>query len=194
MLHMVGNRAANAGTGAFVPRVPDNRWSTLLSYRPEDEGLLVLLSLPAGLFARHDAALRRLAGPLDEAAGRPGGAGPDDPDVRYLADAWGFTALPDNGSAQEVADVPHLAVAIGTDGLEVRLSDRTWLAAPAAPPHELRTAAAHAGACLLGVCFDLDLDDPDADQDFWDALAEGRAVLGQVAVLAAGHGTAAATA
>ncbi|GGN67292.1 hypothetical protein GCM10011579_039690 [Streptomyces albiflavescens] len=136
-------------------------------------GATLLLSLPQDLFVSHDREMCQAGAYPDPAV---------DSDTEYLSSVWGFTRL-DRDDVIEVGDVSLVSLRVTQDGLAVDLAGYPWLLVrePMHIPDEWARTGGEA-SCLLGICFDLDLEAPDADERFLSELALGKATLGQVNV------------
>ncbi|MDA5282535.1 hypothetical protein [Streptomyces sp. Isolate_45] len=110
-------------------------------------------------------------------------------DTEYLTALWGFTRFGQEGNLAEVYDVPLIDIRAVERGLSVYLAGCPWLAhpGPLEMPREWLGAGGQ-GACLLGICFGLDLYAADADESFLQEVAQGDAVLGQVSAVGVGAG------
>ncbi|MFB0626823.1 hypothetical protein [Streptomyces sp. AB3(2024)] len=160
--------------------VREGEWSVRISTGLDPSEPSLLLSLPRGLFVRHDGAMRRLgahSGPAVES------------DPEYLSALWGFTRLGHEGDLAEIDEVPLIGIRALARGLSVDLAGCPWLAHPGPldVPEEWRSAGGQ-GSCLLGICFELDLCAADADERFLQEASQGRAVLGQVSVVSTATG------
>lgn len=163
---------------ALTLGVPEGAWQARLTTWGSGSHLLeaeqtVVLSLPTGLFVEHDAAMRRMGAHRSPVARS---------DAEYLSDVWGFTRLGGEDCA-EIGDVPHVALGMRPRGIVVELSGVPWLyrSMSGIPAAERERLVGEAGV-LMGICFDVDIESGGADERFMSDLADGEAVLGQVAV------------
>ncbi|MFH8802173.1 hypothetical protein ACH4F6_21625 [Streptomyces sp. NPDC017936] len=159
--------------GSLTLDVPEHEWSARISDVIDPLEPTLLLSLPRGLFVAHDREMCR--------AGACGGPAMES-DLDYLSGVWGFTRL-HRGEMAEIAEVPHVSVRLGERGVAVDLAGYPWLLGGRSWDVPEKWAALGSGtSCLLGICFDVNLGEPDAEDRFWSELDSGKAVLGQVDV------------
>ncbi|GKQ34427.1 hypothetical protein [Streptomyces sp. A012304] len=160
--------------GSLTLDVRKCEWSARITDAFDPAGASLLLSLPRGLFVAHDREMCR--------AGASGGPAMRS-DLDYLSGVWGFTR-PHGDEMTEISEVPLLSVRVREQGLAVDLAGYPWLFGdlPGAVPPEWFLPGV-GSSCLLGICFDVNLAAPDADDQFWTELGDGKAVLGQVNVV-----------
>ncbi|WP_055494475.1 hypothetical protein [Streptomyces sp. TP-A0356] len=160
--------------GSLTLDVREDEWSARITTALDETDPALLLSLPRGLFQAHDREMRR--------AGACAGTALDS-DTEYLSTVWGFTRA-DGDGVSEIAEVPLVTVRVSGNRLAVDVADFPWLIgrAPLALPEEWRRPGDDRW-CLLGICFDVDLDASDAEERFLSELAAGDAALGEVNIV-----------
>ncbi|WP_431783873.1 hypothetical protein [Streptomyces chumphonensis] len=157
--------------------IPDEAWSVRVCGGTTGGGEpMLLLALPHGLFTAQDVAMAALGA-------RPGPVVARD-DVRFLTEAWGFTAAGTDEDVLEIADTALVRPWVSGSGVTVTVAGVPWLVrgTPVPGADAWGSAACGEEGGLLGVCFDLDLDAPDAEDRFFSAFLDHEAVLGHVCV------------
>ncbi|WP_340560105.1 hypothetical protein [Streptomyces sp. GSL17-111] len=163
-------------TGLPLLGIPEEAWSVRVCGGTTGGGEpMLLLALPHGLFTAQDVAMAALGA-------RPGPVAPRD-DVRFLTDVWGFTAAGTEEEVLEIADTALVRPWVSASGVTVTVAGAPWLVrgTPVPGADAWGSVSGEEGG-LLGVCFDLDLDAPDAEERFFSAFLDQEAVLGHVCV------------
>ncbi|MFE9098014.1 hypothetical protein [Streptomyces sp. NPDC007264] len=157
--------------GSLTLDVQEWEWSARLTSDLDQTEPSLLLSLPRGLFLAHDREMRRVGARSGPAVRS---------DAEYVSEVWGFTRA-DRDDVLEISEIPLVRVRLASDRLAVDLADCPWLLGrgPLTLPEEWRQPGTDRW-CLLGICFGVDLEAPDAGERFLYELADGGAVLGQV--------------